>query len=132
MIALFLCLFSSCLNWQAGNENIYVLGDVMKLNGSCYLAQGSVNGWITPGTNSFFWQSVDCATSCPSIDFSKSNEQNSDSLLAVAAGKIASSETFWGIILIGFAFGVALAAKSLAVRAVIDLVDSGDKEDSYN
>lgn len=103
----------------------------MQLNGSCYVAQGSVNGWVTPGTNSFFWSPVDCVSNCASNDsIHKSN--NSDSLLLVAANEIASSKTFWGIILIGFAFGVALAAKSLSVRAVIDLVDSGDKEDSFN
>jgi hypothetical protein len=131
LIALLLCLFSSCLTWQAGKENAYALGDVMNLNGSCYVSQGAVNGWITPGTNSFFWQSVDCATSCASND-SIPAQSNSDSLLTVAAGQIATSQAFWAIILIGFAFGVALAAKSLAVRAVIELVDSGDKEDSYN
>lgn len=103
----------------------------MQLNGACYIAKGSVNGWVTPGSNSFFWSPVDCASNCTSNDTSKQSN-NSDSLLRVAANEIATSETFWGIILIGFAFGVALAAKSLAVRAVIDLVDSGDKEDSFN
>lgn len=52
----------TCSTWASTPTN-YALGDVYQVGSTCYKAINTVNPNVAPGTNSYFWQTVDCACS---------------------------------------------------------------------
>lgn len=123
IVALLLALSGACPAWTTPTN--YALGAVYNVGGSCYQSINAVNSWVAPGTNGYFWSSVPC--SC--VD-SASTAKGAplDSSLLVAAGEVASSPTFWGVLTLGIFFGFVLAIKGKSVGIVIGLLKHEDRD----